>query len=81
MRIQVTQQHINSGLRGSCSGDPISLAMKDAGLQKPWASTDHLAWRQEFRDYFAPVPENVLQFMIDFDNNREVQPFEFVLSE
>ncbi len=77
MKISVTQQHINSGLRGSCSGDPISLAMKNAGLDKPWASPDHLAWRVGFRDYSVRTPENVVQFMQDFDNNKPVQPFEF----
>jgi hypothetical protein len=79
MTIQVTQQHIKKGLRGSCSGDPVSLAMKSAGLNRPWASLDHLAWRVDFRDYFVRTPENVVKFIIDFDNNRPVAPFSFEL--
>lgn len=51
--------------------------MKSAGLEKPWASPDHLAWRVGFKDYFAPTPENVVYFMTEFDNNRAVCPFEF----
>ena len=77
MKITVTQQHIDSGQRGSCTGDPVSLAMRAAGLVKPWASPDHLAWRVDFKDYFMKTPENVVQFMRDFDNKVPVEPFEF----
>lgn len=75
--IQVTQQHIDKGVRGSCSSDPIALAMRDAGLDRPWASPGHLAWREQFRDYFVDPPKSVIDFMGDFDNGKDVEPFEF----
>ena len=40
--ISVTQQHIDSGLRGSCEKDPIALAMKDAGYTDVWVSPDRI---------------------------------------
>jgi hypothetical protein len=77
MRIQVTQKHINAGLRGSCSGDPICLAMKDAGLKNIWASPSQLRYNGRITE----IPEEVLQFMKNFDNEMLVDPFEFLLEE
>jgi hypothetical protein len=51
--------------------------MKSAGLEKPWAGADHLAWRKNNKDYFVPLPEGVLGFMEKFDNSLPTQPFEF----
>jgi single stranded DNA-binding protein len=79
MNIQVTEKHIRQGVRGSCSRDPISLAMKDAGLSSPWASPDHLQFRVRFKDYSVDTPESVLYFMQMFDNGGYVMPFEFEL--
>lgn len=82
MRVQVTQQHINAGLRGSCSGDPVSLAMKDAGLLRPWASPVRIAWDDNFgHPYEVSTPESVIQFMKSFDNELVSEPFEFFLEE
>ena len=77
MIIQVTQQHIDFGLRGSCSSDPLSLAMLDAGLSEPWVSPAYFRWKKDGKTYFHPIPENVVEFIIDFDNGKEVRPFEF----
>ena len=77
MKIQVTQQHIDYGVRGSTTSDPVALAMKDAGLIKPWASPSYLAWRKDNKDYYVPLPEGVLGFMKEFDNGVEVEPFTF----
>ena len=82
MKIQVTQKHIDNGIRGSCSSDPICLAMKDAGFYRPWVSPDRIVVmgfngavsKQEFK-----IPESVAYFMLDFDNGRNSWPFEFQL--
>ena len=80
MKIQVTQQHINLGLRGSCTGDPISLSMKDAGLRSPWVSPTRIVWNDRFDHPFeVETPEDVVQFMKSFDNDLYVEPFEFEL--
>jgi len=81
MKIVVTQQNINKGLRGSCSSDPVSLAMKEAGLCSPWVSPAHISWRSKSKDYTVPTPDEVLVFIKGFDNNVSVEPFEFELEE
>jgi len=79
MKIHVTEKHIRSGVRGSCSSDPISLAMKDAGLLKPWVSPDHITWDENHKHHSVETPDSVLYFIEMFDNNGYVVPFEFVL--
>ena len=81
MRISVTQTHLDKGHKGSCSHDPVALALKDAGLDRPWVSPDHIAWRKDFRDYSVKTPERVLAFLSLFDNNHRVVPFSFELEE
>ena len=74
MKIYVSQQHINSGVRGSCTQDPISLALADAGFSRPWSGP--VCLRAGGREFATP-PE-VLEFMKTFDNNYgPVYPFEF----
>jgi len=79
MRISVTQEHLNKGVQGSCSQDPISLAMKDSGLEKPWVSPDKICWRKDFRDYSVSTPNSVYSFLLLFDNGKPVVPFSFEL--
>jgi hypothetical protein len=82
MRISVTQHHIDIGVRGSCSSDPIALAMREAGLEKPHAGPSYLTWRKDFKDYSVETPADVIQFMETFDNSPEsAKPFEFEVKE
>ena len=82
MRIQVSQQHINAGLRGSCSGDPICLAMKDARIIKPWVSPTSISWL-DIHGFKKSVetPEDVIQFMKSYDNELVSEPFSFELED
>jgi hypothetical protein len=80
MKIQVTQHHIDTGLRGSCTGDPIALAMLEAGYEEPWVSPVRIVWTDRFaHPYDTATPESVLEFMTTFDNGGYVRPFEFEL--
>jgi hypothetical protein len=84
MKIKVTQKNIDEGLRGSCTKDPISLAMKDAGFHIPWVSTSGISFhgrfgRENYEEY--QTPEEVLSFMVKFDNEIPVSPMEFELGE
>jgi len=81
MKISITQHHIDIGVRGSCSSDPIALAMRDAGLEKPFASPTHLTWRKNLKDYSVETPGDVVSFMESFDNKGWVKPFDFSLEE
>lgn len=76
MKISITQQHIGMGVRGSTTSDPVALAMREAGLEKPWVSPSYLAWRKDNKDYSVRLPGSVLEFLKRFDNGLPVDPFE-----
>jgi hypothetical protein len=82
MKITVTQQHINEGQRGSSARDPVAFAMIDAGCLRPHAGVTHLSWQDAgHKRYSAEVPRVVYEFMLEFDNGKLVEPFEFTLEE
>jgi hypothetical protein len=51
--------------------------MKDAGLKNIWVSPSQLRYNGRTTE----IPEEVLQFMKNFDNEDFVDPFEFDLEE
>lgn len=82
MKIQVTQKNISEGLVGSCTRDPVSLAMKDAGLLRVWVSPIRIVWVDNLAQiHEVETPEDVLQFMKSFDNELVSEPFEFELED
>ena len=82
MKITVTQQHINEGQRGSSARDPVAFAMIDAGCLRPHAGVTHLSWQDAgHKRYSVEVPRVVYEFMLEFDNGKLVEPFEFTLEE
>ena len=82
MKIQVTKDHIERGLRGSCTSDPIALAMTDAGCIKPWVGPGQIKWLDLYGFWrIAPTPRKVLEFALKFDNQDPTEPFEFELGE
>jgi hypothetical protein len=78
MIIQVTQSHIDAGVRGSATSDPVALALKDAGWEKAYVNVFGIQRGPEKR---YPLPEGMWKFMYDFDNGILVFPTEFELEE
>ena len=76
VKISVTQQHIDRGLKGSCTKDPIALACQDAGMKKPFIGPYVISDNHEVEYY---VPEAARQFMKDYDNDKLVFQFDFEL--
>lgn len=75
MRIAVTMLDILNGKPGSQMLCPVALAVQAATGDTKWRVSatfynQSLRWRRD-------VSEQVLQFEIDFDNRKEVKPFEF----
>lgn len=81
MKIIVTQQHIDEGQRGSSTRDPVAFAMADAGLESPNAGVTHLRWYKDGHRHSVKVPEKVYDFMLNFDNGKMVEPFEFQIMD
>lgn len=79
MKIRITEEHIRKGFRGSCASDAICLALRDAGLVKPWASPSQIQFRLGHKDYCLDTPEELVEFMMAYDNNLTVREMEFEL--
>lgn len=78
MRISVTQQHIDNGVRGNCKKDALALAFIDAGFEDPWVGPTYV--RSGNRK--INLPQEALDFMDVFDNEPGAsKPIEFILSE
>ena len=75
MKISVLQKHIDAGIKGNCVKDPIALAVRDAGLDPVWVGPTFIEWGNKS----APTPDEALEFMKAFDNDRLVYPFTFEL--
>jgi hypothetical protein len=79
MKIQVTQQHIDAGQKGSCTKDPVALALKEATGKEVWASPSYLVWWEDEIRKNVATPFKVYEFMRAYDNNEPVKSFEFEL--
>lgn len=81
MLISVTQTHINHGAKGIPTSDPVALALEDSGFYAAWVSPSRLRTKSSkydtWKDY--EIPDEVLRFITDFDQDRLVEPFEFEL--
>ena len=82
MKIQVTQQYIDEGQRGSSTRDPIAFAMIDAGCIQPYAGVTRLFWYDgDGKKHTAEITERLYEFIRAFDQGEPVLPFEFELKE
>ena len=81
MKITVTQQHIDAGLKGSCTKDPVALAVLELGFVRPWVGATRLSFldRKSRKEHSYLIPWAVQEFMYAFDNSKPVLPFEFEL--
>jgi hypothetical protein len=84
MKIEVEQRHIDAGKKQSVFENPVSLAMKDAGLKYPhFGGLDDSFggsgfWFFQCGPMFNQVrfklEPKIIQWLIDFNNNKPVNP-------
>lgn len=82
MLVQVTQYHIDHGTRWNSTGCPIALAInaKFAWYKATVNSNISLYSKdRRYRIFSTPIPENVLQWALNFDKGIDSKPFEFEL--
>lgn len=83
MKIKVTQQHIDNGIRAVSTRCPIALAVTDSGLiKKPnivsvGPTYIHELDEQGFKCRVAIVTLKIGDWMDKFDAGKLVKPFEF----
>ena len=85
MRIKVTQKHINVGVTESCTHCPIGLVLIEKGMEEIEVTESWV--RFQYRDEVSgelirehcPLPKDAQTFVRKFDNEEQVEPFEFTL--
>lgn len=75
IHVKVTQEHIDKGIPSDLCNCPIALAMKDNFTFVEINGNVRCAKNETiYRGLLGPI---TLKFIKDFDNGREVKPFEF----
>lgn len=80
--IKVTKENIELGLAKDGEFCPVGLALKDAGLFRPWVTRSFIRGRPPLgseKVVNMDTPENVTRFISRFDNHRPVKPFNFYI--
>ena len=80
IRVRVTQEHIDNGIRADDSSCPITLAAIDNGFSAPRTTKQFLVLEGDDEDDFAVyhLGEDGERFVEDYDEGREVAPVTFV---
>lgn len=77
-KIEVTQEDIKNGIRESANTCPIALAVTRAYGGRVLVNSGVIIWDNGTgRPQIFSFPENVRQFIINFDKGLQVKPFEF----
>ena len=74
-KITVTQEHIDKGI-SDCEKCPIALAMKDAGVNRPFVGVMSI---RDYNNNFFHYPKKVQWFRHRFDRHLSVKPISFIL--
>lgn len=75
--IQVTNAHIQNGIKGNCKHCPVALAVMEITHGEVLVGNDKLAAKINDNNHWAYTPDNVNDFVYDFDAGMPVQPFTF----
>ena len=83
MKVNVTQEHIDKGIPCLKNVCLVSLAILDAGYKRAWVDEEAI-WLYNPKTnacWTFKTPHKAAEFIGDFDNDREVSPFEFDLDD
>lgn len=79
--INVTQAHINKGLKARCNGCPIALAIKEAlGWDDAWVDCGAITIGEPGHLTQVLLPERVIRWYEAFDKGETVRPFSFKIT-
>jgi hypothetical protein len=80
--IDVTQEHIDKGRKFNAQRCPISLAIKEStGKNNTVGIGGATLYRNFFADGRYELPLSARLFIINFDGDRSVEPFSFILEK
>lgn len=80
MRISVTQDHIDRGVKGDSCYCPVAIAMREADYRSPKVGRVSVRFDWDGGRAVLPVPYSVKTFVYRFDAGLDVWPFEFELT-
>lgn len=72
IKVKVTKENIEKGRPGECLACPIKLAFMDLGFEVK-VDTKILIYQNQIYE----LPKEAIYFIDNFDNHREIEPFEF----
>lgn len=75
MKIEVTQEHIDSGIPAACNCCPIALAISEETGESVTVGGEAV----HFQGRSLILPREVSAFIHSFDADGEVEPFSFEL--
>jgi len=84
MIINVTQSHINNGIRESCHKCAIALALNDALDNKYYLLVEdviHISGLNYNSWITRKINSKIADFIFDFDQGKKVKPFSFNLRD
>ncbi len=76
VKVDVTEEDITRGVRGSCTACPVALALRRA-TGTNWASVDDSVMESAHSFNRAETPPEVVKFIYLFDAQGRVEPFSF----
>jgi hypothetical protein len=80
MKIKVTQEHIDKGIRSDANKCPLALAICDEGTKPTVGLAYVYLWHEgTHTGKNVRLPHEALMFRRAFDARRPVEPFEFEL--
>ena len=82
IRIHVTQEHIDNGIRDSCLQCPIALALLEAlPIHDVWVHKEEISIFDATSNKVYGPNLQVRDFITRFDAGEEVEPFSFTLND
>ena len=79
MKIKVTKEHIKAGQRKSARYCPVALAVTEAVGHLVYVSNEYIDCHPQHKYKKYAMPDEVANFIHNFDNNGSPEPFEFEL--
>jgi hypothetical protein len=77
MKIKVTQDHIDRGVRRKPEFCPVALACKDAGFHHASVGLGSIElMKGDGPEIYVDTPDEINDFICAFDSSKPVAPFE-----
>ena len=77
LKVKVSAENINDGDRGHAMSCPIALALNDMGMGGAEVWPHYAYFWYDGKEYYMRLPREATKFIFDFDNEYDVESFEF----